>query len=298
MMLPFPGAATDTANATLLFSIATALLYLFAIDARESLPRTAVKTLSVALLAILAVLERSPLLLVAALASSALGDAFLSRDGDKAFLAGLASFLMAHLVYIALFYLSSGSFAILTAEPWRAGVVGVMAVFSLVMLTRLLPVVAPDMRLPIVAYVAAILVMGVAALTLGNLFAIAGAVLFIRRHTRRRKVPDGFSVVTSPAGAFRGLGALLCGAASDHAGFSPPGVGCQPAGASSKKAKSKPGATVQPTSVQSPRLRAICHQFAGTTAWGRWPAARFGPSIVVTTGPPSWYIINDRAEPA
>jgi uncharacterized membrane protein YhhN len=179
MMLPFPGAATDTANATLLFSIATALLYLFAIDARESLPRTAVKTLSVALLAMLAIVERGPLLLVVALALSALGDAFLSRDGDKAFLAGLASFLMAHLVYIALFYLSSGSFAILTAEPWRAGVVGVMAVFSLVMLTRLLPVVAPDMRLPIVAYVAAILVMGVAALTLGNLFAIAGAVLFM-----------------------------------------------------------------------------------------------------------------------
>ena len=35
--------------------------------------------------------------------------------------------------------------------------------------------------------------------------------------------------------------------------------------------KSKPGATVQPTSVQSPRLRAVCHQPAGTTACGRSP---------------------------
>jgi uncharacterized membrane protein YhhN len=179
MMLPFPGAATDTANATLIFSAATALLYLFAVDAQESLPRTAMKTLSIALLAVLAAVERGPLLLVAALALSALGDAFLSRDGDRAFLAGLASFLVAHLVYIALFYLSGESFAILTAEPWRAGVVGVMAVFSLVMLARLLPVVARDMRLPIVAYVAAILAMGVAALTLGNLFVIGGAVLFM-----------------------------------------------------------------------------------------------------------------------
>ena len=61
------------------------------------------KTLAVGLLAVLVVVEDGPLLLVAALALSAVGDAFLSRDGDKAFLGGLASFLAAHLVYIALF---------------------------------------------------------------------------------------------------------------------------------------------------------------------------------------------------
>ena len=49
----------------------------------------------------LAVVENGPLLLFAALALSAVGDAFLSREGDRAFLGGLASFLAAHLAYIA-----------------------------------------------------------------------------------------------------------------------------------------------------------------------------------------------------
>jgi uncharacterized membrane protein YhhN len=177
--LPFPGAATDMANATLIFSVAAALLYLFAIDARQSLLRTTAKTLAVAFLAILAFVQGSPQLLVAALALSALGDAFLSRDGDKAFLAGLGSFLAAHLVYIALFYLSGGSFGLLAAEPWRAAAAVALAVFALFVLARLLRVVTPDMRLPIIAYLAAIVAMGVTALTLGNALVIAGAVLFV-----------------------------------------------------------------------------------------------------------------------
>ena len=55
------------------------------------------------------------------------------------------------------------------------------------------------------------------------------------------------------------------------------GVGRQPGGASSKPSNRKPGATVQPTSVQAPRLVAVCHQPAGTTNCGRSPRARSGP---------------------
>ncbi len=43
------------------------------------------------------------------------------------------------------------------------------------------------------------------------------------------------------------------------------GTGRQSGGASSKPAKSKPGATVQPTSVHAPRLVADCQWPAGTT---------------------------------
>ncbi len=94
--------------------------------ARQSLPRSAVKTLAVALLAVLAFVENGPLLLVRrAGARARCGDAFLSRDGDRAFLAGLASFLVAHLVYIALFLCSGGGVRRSQAEPWRAGVAGV-----------------------------------------------------------------------------------------------------------------------------------------------------------------------------
>jgi hypothetical protein len=41
--------------------------------------------------------------------------------------------------------------------------------------------------------------------------------------------------------------------------------GLKSGGAISKPANSKPGATVQPTSVQAPRLSADCHQDFGTT---------------------------------
>ena len=45
--------------------------------------------------------------------------------------------------------------------------------------------------------------------------------------------------------------------------------GSHPGGANSKWSKRKAGATVQPTNVQGPRVRADCHAPAGTIAWGR-----------------------------
>ena len=54
--------------------------------------------------------------------------------------------------------------------------------------------------------------------------------------------------------------------------------GDQPGGASSNTLNSNPGATVQPTSVQSPRLTAACQAPAGTTACGCSPATMSAPS--------------------
>ena len=54
--------------------------------------------------------------------------------------------------------------------------------------------------------------------------------------------------------------------------------GSQPGGASSKPAKSKPGATVHPTRVQAPRLFACCQACAGTIACGCSPVASSQPS--------------------
>ncbi len=64
-------------------------------------------------------------------------------------------------------------------------------------------------------------------------------------------------------------------------------AGCQSGGAISKLEKSKPGATVQPTSVQSPSASADCHQLAGTIACGRSPARMSVPSVSVSLPPPS-----------
>lgn len=75
--------------------------------------RSLFKTLPVAVLALAALTTHmsgaTSLILFAALAMSAAGDGFLSRDGEKMFLAGLGSFLLSHLVYIALFVIGPGT---------------------------------------------------------------------------------------------------------------------------------------------------------------------------------------------
>ncbi|CDX23198.1 conserved membrane hypothetical protein [Mesorhizobium sp. ORS 3324] len=178
-MMPFPGGIDANPNATLLFSIAAAAIYAFALELSPRIARSAAKTLAVGLLAALAVMQGGPPLLVAALALSAVGDAFLSREGEKAFLGGLASFLAAHVAYVALFLKAGGGGGLLTAELWRGAVAMAMAVFVVVMLALLWRRVGPVLRVPIAGYVAAILAMGISALTTGFFWVIAGAVLFM-----------------------------------------------------------------------------------------------------------------------
>ncbi|TSE12868.1 lysoplasmalogenase [Mesorhizobium intechi] len=179
MTMPFAGGIDANANATLIFSLVAAVIYAFTLGMPPSLARSAAKTLAVAMLAVLSALQGGPLLLVAALALSAVGDAFLSRDGEKAFLGGLASFLVAHIVYIALFLRSGGGVGLLGAEPWRGAIALALAVFVTIMLAALWRRVGPGLRAPITIYVVAILAMGVAALTTNSVWVIGGAVLFM-----------------------------------------------------------------------------------------------------------------------
>ena len=178
-MMPFEGGVESPANATFIFSCAAALLYGTMAGAPPRLARSAVKTLAVALLAVLAGMQGGPLLLVLALALSALGDLFLSRDGDKPFLAGLASFLGAHLAYVALFVMLGGGFAAFATTPSRGVAVGAAVLLGLGMLALLMRRVGPELRLPVTAYVAAILAMVATALTLDAPLVIAGALLFM-----------------------------------------------------------------------------------------------------------------------
>ncbi|HTV67204.1 MAG TPA: lysoplasmalogenase [Rhizobiaceae bacterium] len=178
-MMPFPGGIESTSNATLLISVAAAVLYALVLNTRPTWVRTIVKTIPVTLLAVLTVLENGPLLLFAALALSAAGDAFLSRENERTFLYGLGSFLLAHLAYIALFYLNGGGYELLLTELWRSGAAIVLALFALAMLVLLLRVVSPDLRLPIFVYILAIAAMGVVAFTTSNVWIISGALLFI-----------------------------------------------------------------------------------------------------------------------
>lgn len=181
-MMPFAGGIEETANGALLLSIVSALLYLFALEQPVSWKRSAVKTLSVLLLAVVALRRDAPALLIAGLMLGAAGDYFLSRDGDRPFLAGLASFLAAHIAYIVLFHGTGDGVSVLV-QGWHVTAGLGMVAFSACVLGVLTGRVPANMRLPVVAYCVAIVAMGLTALTTGNGLIIGGAVLFMASDT-------------------------------------------------------------------------------------------------------------------
>lgn len=178
-MMPFAGGIESLPNGTLLFSVIAAALYLPVQGRAPSLRRSCVKTASTALLAALAFMQGGPWLLVAALALSAAGDFFLSRDGETPFLAGLASFLAAHIAYVALFLSAGGGMDVLTGQPWRLGLAALAAIGAVLLLRRLLPAAGPQMRVPVAFYTAAILAMLLAAAAVPAPIILIGAILFV-----------------------------------------------------------------------------------------------------------------------
>jgi uncharacterized membrane protein YhhN len=166
-------------TALLILSGLAAALYGTVLLRAEKTPRRAVvKTTAVASLAVYAFLAGGPVWLVAALVLSALGDFFLAFEGEKPFLAGLASFLLAHVVYIVLFRQVGLPLAAIGAETWR--LVGAVAIVVLCAgLLGWLWGYLGSMRAPVVAYTVTIATMVVSALALsGRGSAIVGAFAF------------------------------------------------------------------------------------------------------------------------
>ena len=138
-----------------------------------------VKTGSTALLALFAYLAGGPWLLVAGLALSSAGDAFLAMgkpDEDKWLKPGMAAFFLAHVAYIALFWAlpQTGRTVLnLTAQI-------VLVLGGVVFVRWLGPSLGP-MRIPVFAYTGIILVMGAAALRLDPAFVLVtlGAIMFV-----------------------------------------------------------------------------------------------------------------------
>ncbi|MEL7463542.1 MAG: lysoplasmalogenase [Pseudomonadota bacterium] len=164
----------------LALSLAGALAHLLTFLRRPpSLARSLAKTSAVAALALLALAEGAPLLLVGALALSAVGDWAISRDGERAFLVGLTAFLAAHLAYVPLFLGVAEAWG-----GWRLALVFVAAAYALAVARRLWPHLG-GMRGPVAIYVLAIFAMGAAAagapLALWPL--MIGAALFIASDT-------------------------------------------------------------------------------------------------------------------
>lgn len=144
---------------------ACALIYLPMAAQPPGLLRSLAKTMSVALLTVAALQVGAPWLLAAALGLCALGDLFLSRDGEAAFLAGVGAFAAGHLAYAALFLTQPQS------DPARlVQMPGAVIALGLLLLglsmARILAPRAGGLKSAVMAYIPIILGMGVAALTL------------------------------------------------------------------------------------------------------------------------------------
>ena len=167
------------ANLLLLVSILATLVYgsrFFA--APGGWPKAAVKTCAVGSLALYAEVAGAPWLLVVALVLSSAGDFFLAFDGEKPFLAGLASFLLAHVVYVVLFREVGLPLAVIGVETGR--LVGAIAIVAVCLgLLGWLWGHLGAMRAPVVLYTVAIVSMVVSALALdGRPTAVLGAFAF------------------------------------------------------------------------------------------------------------------------
>jgi uncharacterized membrane protein YhhN len=112
---------------------------------------------------------------VVALILSLVGDVFLMLPGERWFVPGLASFLLAHVAYVVGFVVGPGSGSALLVGVLIAAVVAVPMGMRLV---RALRRGAPDLVVPVVAYVVVIATMVACATGWGNGWAIVGAWLF------------------------------------------------------------------------------------------------------------------------
>jgi uncharacterized membrane protein YhhN len=166
-----------------------ALIYgLFFLSRPPSVLKTMVKTAAVGALAVTSLLYDRPVLLTLGLALSALGDAFLAGDAKRWLPFGLASFLAAHLAYVALFATTvldavagsrTGHDVTYALGPATIGLMAIATIGAIGMLWWLWRDLG-KLRLAVSAYVAAILAMVCTALALPDWYSLApvGAVLF------------------------------------------------------------------------------------------------------------------------
>lgn len=141
-------------------------------DQRHGWGRSALKTCSVALLALLAWSVDAPAPITLGLVLGSAGDFLLSRPGKAAFLAGMAAFAAGHLAYALAFWDTPSSAILLPA----------LAMLALAASTELWLIPhTGDLRWPVRGYVAIIALMAIAAMTLplARWPAMLGAALFV-----------------------------------------------------------------------------------------------------------------------
>ena len=183
-------------------SLIAAVVYLPFVGSPPSARRTVLKTASIAVLTILPLTylgvvgayTGALVVLAIALGLSALGDFLLAlEDQSRFFVMGLASFLAAHIAYLA-------AFLPRVSEPSWAGIAAIAA--SLTAAGILLSVVSSKLgklRLPVFAYFAVIMAMVAAA------FSIAEAPWFLGVGAAIFALSDSLIAVRKFAAPFRGI---------------------------------------------------------------------------------------------
>jgi uncharacterized membrane protein YhhN len=180
----------------------------------------AVPALTLAVAALLLIPGIHGKLLCAGFVLSAMGDISLSFEGEKFFIGGLVSFLLAHVIYV--FTFSNGS-------EWTMDYVwllSVLLVFGIGMVVVLNPHLG-EMKLPVYVYISVILTMDTMAVLRGGSNAgllIAGAFTFTLSDTLlaldkfRKPIPGAkyWVMTTYYAGQALICLAFLCG--NPHAG--------------------------------------------------------------------------------
>lgn len=163
-------------------SAASALLYgVFFCNSAPSVARVVLKVAATALLTLWAYQSGAPLLIVAALFFSTLGDGFLGASEEKFLLPGMAVFFIAHAAYIPLFWDHAADARNLITLVIQI----VVTVGGALFLRSMMPWIEKGMRIPVMAYTIIILVMANGALRLDPALwlATAGAIAFAASDT-------------------------------------------------------------------------------------------------------------------
>ena len=164
----------------LLVTVATLASLYYAIvwlGKAESGKRSFLKVFPMLILLLAAILGGLSPLVILALILCLAGDYFLSMEGDRNFILGLAAFLLAHLVYSVFFAL--GLPVSLLSNPEARDTAIILAALIVAVLFRLWPYL-DEMRYAVIAYALAIALMAFSARLAqpGNIV-LLGIVLFV-----------------------------------------------------------------------------------------------------------------------
>jgi uncharacterized membrane protein YhhN len=158
-----------------ILALVAPVLYLLLLAAKPYPGDIVLKTSLCVLLALLA-WRRQKYILTVALLFSAIGDALLGI-GARLFVPALASFLITHLLYVALF-LMAAKLRFARLSPWRMALLAAVPLFAAAYTFVLWPHLG-NLALPVTCYIAAIVAMAVLSLRVPVTIVPIGAVLFV-----------------------------------------------------------------------------------------------------------------------